>query len=153
MTNTTIFANLLRRYTAASYARNYIFGFSFYGTIYAAIAPEGSLPFVTTLDRASRGAGYALRFKPTFEQKVFLMGGKTFALCSEAYFKAMVQDSKYNRGEVFEKLITEHFGQEWKKDTVPFTEAGDIEVKGIAYQIKFEKGTFASEKTLARLGA
>ena len=59
--------------------------------------------------------------------------------------------SKYNRGEVFEKLITEYFGQTWVKDNIPYTEAVDIEVDGIAYQIKFEKATFTNEKTLARL--
>jgi hypothetical protein len=54
---------------------------------------------------------------------------------------------------VFEKLITEHYGQTWKKDSVPFTEDGDITVDGIAYQIKFVNATFASEKTLKNCGA
>lgn len=62
----------------------------------------------------------------------------------------MFKDSKYNRGEIFEKMVTELNGQEWEKDNVPFTDDGDLTVDGIAYQIKFEKATFTSEKQLAR---
>ena len=46
----------------------------------------------------------------------------------------------------------EPYYDEWEKDNVPFTEAGDIEVNGIAYQIKFEKATFTNEKSIANLG-
>lgn len=48
-------------------------------------------------------------------------------------------------------MVTEHYGQEWGWDNVPFTEAGDIEIDGVAYQIKFEKATYVTEKRLARL--
>jgi hypothetical protein len=63
----------------------------------------------------------------------------------------MVSDSKYNKGEIFEKLVTEAYGQEWVKDNIPFTEAGDIEVDGHAYQIKYEKATFTNEKSLMKM--
>ena len=72
-------------------------------------------------------------------------------LCSKEYFEEVVKNSKYNRGEIFEKLVTEYFGQEWEKDNVPFTEDGDLTVKGIAYQIKYQSATFVNEKTLANL--
>ena len=62
----------------------------------------------------------------------------------------MFEESKYNRGEIFEKLVTEFYGQKWEKDNVPFTDDGDLTVNGIAYQIKFQKATFTSEKQLAR---
>ena len=62
-----------------------------------------------------------------------------------------VENSKYNKGEIFEKFITEYFGQKWEKDNIPFTEAGDIEINGVAYQIKYELASFCSETTLARL--
>ena len=66
-------------------------------------------------------------------------------------FDDMVKESKYNKGEIFEKLVTEQYGQEWEKDSVPFTKAGDIEINGIAYQIKYEAANFTTEKTLASL--
>ena len=61
--------------------------------------------------------------------------------------------SKYNKGEVFEMLVTQHYGQTWVKDNVPFTEDGDLTVDGIAYQIKFEKATFINEAQMFRMSA
>ena len=72
-------------------------------------------------------------------------------LCSEKFFNEQVAESKYNNGEIFEKMVTEYFGQVWVKDNVPFTKAGDIETDGVAYQIKYQKATFCNEKSLANL--
>ena len=72
-------------------------------------------------------------------------------LCSEKFFEEQVASTKYNKGEIFEKMVTEYFGQEWEKDNVPFTEDGDITVNGVAYQIKFQKATFCNEKSIANL--
>ena len=79
------------------------------------------------------------------------MGGKCFPLCSKEFFLNECKKSIYNKGRVFEKMVTEYYGQEWGWDNVPFTEAGDIEIDGVAYQIKFEKATYVTEKRLARL--
>ena len=115
---------------------------------------------MTCLDKASRGAGYSLRFKPTLNEKYMLMANGATPLCSDRRFNAMLKETyinnkskevNYNRGEVFEKLVTEYAGQEWEKDNIPFTEAGDLDWNGIAYQIKFEKATFTNEKSLANL--
>lgn len=150
MTNPTLFANLIDRYNAVAYTHNYIWGFTFKGNVYMAITDRTYVPIVCTLDKASRGCGYSLRFKPTTAQKVALMAGAQ-VICSEKYFNELYAGCKYNRGEIFEKLVTEHFGQVWEKDNVPFTKAGDIEVNGIAYQIKFEKATFCNERSIANL--
>ena len=149
--NEIIFNKMINAYNRLSFTHNYIFGFIDRGTVYAVITTAKVLPFVLTLDRASRGCGYSIRFAPTKTQKELLKTEKTVAVCSAEYFNAVVAESKYNRGEIFEKMVTEMFGQEWKKDNVPFTVDGDITVNGIAYQIKFQKATFASEKQLARL--
>lgn len=149
--NTAIFNNLVDGYNELSYTHNYIFGFVDRGTVYCATATAKVLPYVCTLDCASRGDGYALRFKPTKSQKEMLKTCDCFALCSAEYFEATTKASKYNRGEIFEKMVTEYFGQEWFKDNVPFTKAGDLVVDGIHYQIKFDKATFINEKTMARL--
>jgi len=80
-----------------------------------------------------------------------LMAHGCKVLCSTKFFEEQVAESKYNRGEIAEKLVTEYVGQTWIKDNVPFTDAGDIEINGIAYQIKYEKATFTNEKSLASL--
>ena len=152
MTNASLFKSMIERYERASFAKSYILGFAYKGNVYMAHTDASVFPYVMTLDLASRGAGCSIRFCPTNDQKLFLMP-RASVLCSEKYFNETCESSIYNRGDIFEKLVTEWFGQEWKKDNVPFTEAGDLEVDGIAIQIKFQKSTLANEKTLERVGA
>ena len=153
MTNPSLLNNLIERYTRLAYTHNYIFGITFKGNVYAVIATAEILPYILTLDKASNkhGGGYNLRFNPTNEQKVLLLSLGAELICSKAFFEETVSTSPYNRGEIFEKLCTENVGQTWTKDNIPFTEDGDLTVNGIAYQIKFEKASFISEKTLMGL--
>lgn len=157
MENANVMKNLLDFYTANAYTDNYIFGFRCASMVYA-VTIEGAddmLPFVMKLDKASRGQGYALRFKPDKAQKALLISQGATPICSEQMFDDMVASSKYNNGEVFEQMVTEQmFGQEWVKDNVPYTEGGDVEsADGVAYQIKFEKATFTNEKTMMKMRA
>ena len=147
------FENLIEKYNALAFTHLYIFGYSENGKIKAAFGTSDDLHKVCKLDKASRNGGNSLRFIPTKEQKKILDTLNGFTLCTAQEFKAIGATSKYNSGEVFEKLITEFFGQKWEKDFIPFTQAGDIEISGTPYQIKFERATFASEKTLERLAA
>lgn len=151
MTNTTLFNSMIQRYNEHSFTHDYIFGFEYKGNIYMVNADKSSLPYILTLDKASRGAGYSLRFKPTVTQKLYLLSLGAEILCSAVYFKDLYASNEYNKGENFEKLVTEFFGQTWEKDNVPFWEDGDITVNGYVYQIKFEKATFTNEKQLMKL--
>ena len=150
MTNTALYLNMIDRYNALAYTHDYIFGFHFAGNIYMAYADRSMLPAILALDKASRGQGYALRFKPNKDVKVALMPKATL-LCSKDFFDSELENSKYNKGELFEKMVTEHYGQKWHKDNVPFTDAGDLDVDDMSYQIKFEKATFTNEKILMKL--
>lgn len=147
---TAIFKMMIDRYNAVAYTHNYIWGFTYKKVVYMAHTSAEMMPYICKLDKASRGAGMALRFCPNKEQKVALLPFAT-PLCSEAYMEELKAESKYNYGELFEKLVTEYYGQTWKKDNVPFTEDGDITVDGIAYQVKYQKATFCNEKSLANL--
>ncbi len=151
MTNTTLLNTMIQRYSEHAFTHEYIFGFEYKGNIYMVHADKSSLPYILTLDKASRGAGYSLRFKPTVAQKLYLLTLDTKVLCSTAYFKDLYASNEYNRGENFEKLVTEFFGQTWEKDNIPFWKDGDLTVDGIAYQIKFEKATFTNEKQLMKM--
>jgi len=152
MTNLNLFNDMINKYNRLSYTHRYVFGFSFKKNVYFVEATAEILPFILTLDKASskNGGGYSLRFNPTTEQKVFLLSKGAKILCSKEYFDTTTAESKYNKGEIFEKMITEKCGQVWVKDNVPFTNGGDLTVDGIAYQLKFEKATFTNEKFLAR---
>ncbi len=149
MMNTALFEKMINYYESKAFAHTYIFGYRMAGNIYMTQVDATMLPYVMTLDSASRGQGASLRFKPNKNVKALLMSKNATLLCSEELFNDMVDNSKYNRGEIFEKLVTEHFGQVWEKDNIPYTEAGDIEVDGVAIQIKFEKATFTNERSMA----
>ena len=150
MNETALLQTMTNAYNEMAYTHNYILGFRYKGVIYMAYADGSDLPYLLKLDKASRGQGYALRFCPNTAQKLSLLTNSV-VLCSADYFDAVVEDSKYNRGELFEKMVTEYYGQTWVKDNVPFTVAGDLKVGRISYQIKFEKATFCNEKSLAHL--
>ena len=151
MQNEVIKKMLQDGYNNVAFTDKYILGWTLDHVVYMAVCDRWLVDRVTCLDMASRGAGYALRFKPNKSQKILLMTCGAQAICSEKFFNEMVAESRYNRGEIFEKLVTEKFGQVWEKDNVPFTIDGDITVDGTAYQIKFEKATFTNEKSLASL--
>ena len=151
--NTTMFEYLINEYNRLAYTHNYIFGFEYKGLVYAVTTTNEILPYILKLDKASRGAGLALRFKPTNAQKMLLIAKGAEVVGSAEWFKAEVESNNYNIGENFERIITERNGQTWKKDSVPFTIDGDLTVDGVAYQIKYQGATFTNEKTLARLNA
>ena len=151
MKNANLFNAMIARYNALSFTHNYIYGFIYKKMVYIVKTDASMMPYVLMLDKASRGAGFSLRFKPNTSQKILLISKGAQILCSQEAFEQALEESKYNRGEIFEKMVTELFGQVWEKDNVPFTDDGDLTVDGIAYQIKFEKATFANERQLARL--
>ena len=151
--NTTMFEYLINEYNRLAYTHRYILGFAYKGVVYDVYVTADVLPYVCRLDKASRGQGYSLRFKPTNAQKLMLIAKGAEVVCSLDYFMANVNELPYNKGEVFEKMETEKVGQTWTKDNVPFTIDGDLTVGGIAYQIKYEGATFTNEKTLAKLTA
>lgn len=146
-----LFEMMINRYNELAYTHNYIYGFYFQNVVYMVKATEEIMPYILKLDKASRGAGYALRFKPNKNQKALLLAKGATALCSKEFFDETVNNSKYNKGETFEKMVTEFYNQKWEKDNIPFTEDGDLTINGKAFQIKFEKATFINEKQLARI--
>ena len=149
----TTLENLVNQYNELSFTHNYIFGFNDGKSVKMAYGTSDDLVNVCCVDYASRGCGNALRFCPTKAQKETLRNREVITLCSREELENQFQNTKYNRGEIFEKMVTELFGQVWTKDNVPFTKDGDITVNGIAYQIKYERATFINEKTLAHLCA
>lgn len=152
LVKTVIFKTLIDYYHKMSFTNNYIMAFIYSGIVYM-VNIDSSKWAGVKLDKASRGAGYSIRFKPNKAEKIQLISYGAKVLCSEEYFNELVKNSKYNKGEIIEKLITEYYGQKWEKDNVPFTDDGDLTVNGIAYQIKFEKATFINEKQMMKMKA
>ena len=136
MTNTVMHERLINYYNKTSFTHHYIFGFELKGNIYAVATTKEVLPFITTVESAGKNNGLALKYKPNTTMKMMLMGKGAKVVCSVEYFNQLVADSKYNKGEIFERLITEANGQTWVKDNVPYTKDGDLTIGKIAYQIK-----------------
>lgn len=151
MTNFSLKKALWNSYEKLAYTDKYILGFKYAGNIYITYRESLETSDFVKLDNAGRGQGYSIRFKPSKAEKIHLLKNAS-VLCSADYFLELVATSKYNKGEIFEKLVTETEAHtEWKKDNVPFTEAGDVEINGTPYQIKFEKATFCNEKSIMNL--
>ena len=151
MKNIALFKEFIDTYNSKAYTHNYIFGFNYKGNVYMVKTTNKVLAYVLKLDKASRGKGYSLRFKPNNKIREMLLAEGAELICSVEMFKSLVADSKYNKGEIFERLVTEWYGQEWEKDNVPFTDDGDLTVDGIAYQIKYEQATFITEAQMMRM--
>lgn len=151
MKNITLFNKMVEFYNSKAYTHNYIFGFNYKGNVYMVKTTSKVLAYVLKLDKASRGKGYSLRFKPNNKIREMLLAEGAELICSVEMFDELVKTSKYNKGEIFERLVTEWYGQEWEKDNVPFTDDGDLTVDGIAYQIKYEQATFITEAQMMRM--
>ena len=148
--NADLFKTMSNFYQVKIACHNYILGFTFKGAVYAVTVSAEDIANYMKLDRASRGKGYSLRFKPTTAQKMSLLKDSQ-AICSVEFFLDTVSATIYNRGEIFEKLVTELNGQTWVKDSLPFWEGPDLEIDGIGYQLKFEGATYMTESQMYRL--
>ena len=147
-----ILINLLARIEKIEYTNNYIFGFIYDGAVYA--YETNALVTGIKLDKASskNGGGYSVRYNPTKAEKENLIkSGICKMICSEIYFLETVKNSKYNKGEIFEKFITESKGVKWEKDNVRIDKGADIETAEGAWSVKFQKATILTESTLQRI--
>jgi hypothetical protein len=140
---------MLRTYNAHSAADAYVLGFAHHGQLFAIELPE--LPdAVLKLDHASskRGGQAKIRVRVAKAEKLALiaMGAAVIGKVED-----LEADPHHNRGENFERIVTELNGQRWTKDSVPFWMAGDLSLNGRELQIKFDGAELTNEKTLAGL--
>ena len=145
---------LATTYTANAYTHDYVLTFNVDGYFWAYVVTMNAdeLANVAKLDKASRGNGYSIRFRPTTSEKRAFVRNGAQKLMSTAAFTALIESHKYNRGETAEMIVTEQmFGQTWEKDSVPFNEGADIYTDTNAYQHKHEGATFCNEMQLARM--
>ena len=137
---------MINHYRNHSAAEKYIIGFTYNHELFMTEVDE-IMPRFLTVEQASRNQGENLRLrvrKPLKEQ--LLRTHECISLGSADQLKA----DKYNKGEIFEKLVTEYFGQTWEKDIIPFWVQGDINVNGVEIQIKLEDATLCNTKQIAK---
>ncbi len=146
------FIEMLTAYLSLTKATKYIIGFVLAGRLYYTESKEIDEKLLK-LDRASsaRGGMAKIRVRLNKEAKLALVySGKAHLIGAEAD----LLNETYNRGEMFEKIITEKVaGQAWVKDSLPFWMGGDVTLNGEEIQIKFDGAELTNEKTLRRLVA
>ena len=142
MTKRTII-NTYRKYSAAD---SYILGFIYDKKLYMVETKE-IMPRFLTVEEASRNQGENLRLRIRKPLKEQLMRKNPICLGDAN----QLETEKYNKGEIFEKLVTEYFGQEWKKDTIPFWVQGDLNLDGKEIQIKLDSATLMNTNQIAKL--
>jgi hypothetical protein len=139
-------------YNALSASHLYILGFVAQNILYYVTMDFETLARYMKMDRASsaRGGFAKLRIKLTKEQKAELL-----QIAKECGTVAdLIADPHYNKGENFERVITELLTPEkWVKDSVPFNIAGDITLNGENVQIKFDGAEITNERLLRKLTA
>lgn len=144
---------MINRYNALAVATAYIIGFVLNGSLYYTMSAHIADGFLKFDRMASKRGGWAkIRVKLTSaDRKALVAGGKAVMLGSA---EMLDTDDKYNKGERFERIITETLtGETWVKDSVPFNVAGDITLDGQEVQIKFDGAELTNERTLMRMTA
>ena len=137
-------------YCARSAAHKYALGFVFGGNLYVITLSFAELSRFFKLDRASskRGGFAKIRIKLTSAERAELAQIAEL-LGAESL---LVKDAKHNKGENFERELTERWTSEtWVKDSIPFWVAGDIRVNGEEVQVKLDGAELTNERILSRL--
>lgn len=137
---------MIRNYRKYSAADGYIVGFVLNKMLYF-VEMDEIKPRFLNIEEASRNQGENLRLRIKKAQKESLMKKNPICLGDAD----LLNEEKYNKGEIFEKLVTEYYGQRWEKDTVPFWVQGDINVNGKEVQIKLDSATLMNTKQIKKL--
>lgn len=159
MQNEAIQKYLIDSYNRIAFTHSYIFGYVEGGMVYGAKVADGRkiLPYISCLDCASskNGGTIQLKYKPNRHQiSVIIESAEEIrAICSENFLENEFRSTKFNRGQIFEKLVAETFGgYQVENKSAKFTDCGDIIVDTIHYQVKYLKATFTDERTLRNFG-
>lgn len=136
-------------YNKNSAAHIYYFGFVLAGLLYVVAGMTfAELSAYFKADRASsaKGGFAKIRIRATSADLKALLPVATLIGSAD-----LLNDGHWNKGEMFEKIITERYtAEQWVKDSVPFFKAGDAEINGEQVQIKLNGAELTNEKILRK---
>lgn len=134
---------LLRIYEETTAATRTVFGFEYEKRVYMTLLDAIPASWVRLEKKASKRGGNKLRLKVNKIEKKKL-------LCKAIMVGSLeiINSIKGNKGDSWEKWVTEHYHQTWKKNSIPYYQDGDITVCGEKLQIKWENATLANESTI-----
>lgn len=135
---------LLRMYEETTAATRTVFGFEYEKQVYMIMLTAIPIHWVKLVKEASkRGSENKLRLEVNKTEKAKLRRKAIMVGTTE-----IVNVIKGNKGDSWEKWVTEHYKQVWKKNNTPYYKDGDITVYGEKLQIKWENATLANESTI-----
>lgn len=142
---------MIKAYTEMAAAHKYLVGFEYENRLWYVMEAGMIRDDMLKGDRAAQSKGGMLKVRVRLNAKLKAMlvhTGKAILLGAADLLNT---NDKYNRGERFERLVTEQLaGETWVKDSIPFNVAGDIRLNGEEIQVKFDGAELTNEKTLAR---
>jgi len=139
-----------RDYERFTGAEGYAIGFHIGEDVYCAMLDRIPRRY-TCLQKESKsnGGGYGLYIRIRTDKarnELLKMGAVKVGTLAD------ITDKTYNKGVMFEKLVYELNGQTFRgKDSVRFTEGGDIIIDGKEIQVKYEHARICYDRTLKNL--
>lgn len=124
----------------------YMMGFENNGNLYNVTLKWDEFRAALKYDRAaaSKGGMLKIRVKPA----AALLNKWARRAVKVGIAAELTEDKKHNRGENYERIITEKLcGEQWEKDSIPYTDAGDVIYNGVSYQVKFFGAELTNAKT------
>ena len=144
--------DMVEFYGKTSFTHDYIFGFTDGDKLMGVFLSWEEIRKISRYDRAAESKGGMLKIRVranSVDKRVFLR--KAFAV---GYVCELMKDSKHNKGENFERIIAEKLcGETWVKDSIPYTDAGDVIYNGKPYQVKFDGAELTNAKTYENIKA
>jgi hypothetical protein len=142
---------MITLYERLSAATAYIFGFLFHGDLYMVKTAGLPLEMLKLDHMSSKRGGFAkVRVRLNATLKAQLVEAGAIKLGAASLLEA---DDRYNKGERFERLVTESYGLSWTKDSIPFWVSGDISLNGEEIQVKYDGAELTNENLLKRVAA
>lgn len=138
-----------KQYEEFTAAQGYIIGFEMNGIVYGVEFDKIPRRYTKVQRECSKaGGGYGLYVNINTKKIKMQLMKKAF----EVGTIEELESETYNKGVMFEKMVYEFFGQEFRgKDNVPFHQAGDITIDGKEIQVKFLKARICYDRTLKKL--
>lgn len=140
--------NFMRYYRKLSGADAYIIFFIYKKMVYMAkIAHIQPRWVFQTRESSDKGGGEKFMMNIKKAEKLWLIDHGAEAVMTEAEFNTLPYEE--NNGWRCEYWLHEAYGLgEYTPDHKPFDECGDVKLDGIEYQVKFQKASMTTVKTL-----
>ena len=134
-------------YGSTAFTHEYLFGWAENDDVYAVFVDWNLFKkLLLKNDKAATSKGGALKIRVRIDTKARAILKKSAFILGKV--EELTADKKYNRGENFERMVTEKLcGEQWEKDSIPYYMAGDINYKGEPIQVKFDGAELTNAKT------